>query len=61
MTWDIPNYDSIVGRAALPDPDPHPTSSSRARPPQPPSEDDWDPNKVELDLIELEKCLSSRQ
>jgi hypothetical protein len=55
MPLEIPNYDSIVGRAARPvaeDAIPAQTSLDSGW--------DWDPNQVELDIDELEACLSRR-
>ncbi len=56
MPLEIPNYDSIVGRAVRPiAEDPVPASlPSRTRE----IDDGWDLNHVELDLDELEECLS---
>ena len=56
MPLEIPNYDSVVGRAARPlAEDVLPASS-----PSSSAIEDWDPNKVELDFDELEECLSRR-
>ena len=67
MTWEIPNYDSIVGRAArLAEGSPAtaalaPFEPTAAAPPPASAKDDWDPNKIELDMDELEEALSSRR
>jgi hypothetical protein len=61
MTFDIPNYDSIVGRAAL----------AVVEPPMPVAPppvaakpvidaNGWDPNRIELDMEELAETLRPR-
>ncbi len=57
MPFEIPNYDSIVGRAARPIaegvlPAIAPLLDSG------PDANGWDPNRIELDLEELDECLS---
>jgi hypothetical protein len=56
MPFEIPNYDSIVGRAARPITE----DSIPAAAPSLPPDDGWDPNRVELDMEELDECLSRR-
>jgi hypothetical protein len=60
MPFEIPNYDSIVGRAARPvAEDPLPAAFVSVSVPA--ADDDieeWDPNRVELDMEELTECLS---
>jgi hypothetical protein len=56
MPFEIPNYDSIVGRAARPgaeDPVPAPVSFVHDGA----DGGEWDPNRIELDLEELAACL----
>ncbi len=65
MPFEIPNYDSLVGRAARPIAEDAIPATVReadvptAREPVV-AHDGWDPNAVELDLDELETRLSRR-
>jgi len=60
MPFEIPNYDSVVGRAARPVAE-DPLPAAFVSMPIPAAADDaeeWDPNRVELDMEELQECLS---